>query len=94
MSTDVASVRAIPGRSINGRHCRSPDCIEIGTGYCIGYCSRGSLLRNARHHRVRILIADELRKKKMEVYEEISCVAIDGSTRRVDIIALNRDYPV
>ncbi|KAG5862564.1 hypothetical protein JTB14_030433 [Gonioctena quinquepunctata] len=90
MSTDVAPVRAIPGRSINGRHCRSPDCNEIETSAHVrGYCRKGSSLRNARHHRVRTLIADELRKKK--VHEEISCVAIDGSTRRVDIIGQNRE---
>ncbi|KAG5873879.1 hypothetical protein JTB14_031412 [Gonioctena quinquepunctata] len=92
MSTHVAPVRAIPGRSINRRHCRLPDCNEIDTpAHVLGYCRKNSLLRNARNHRVRTLIADELDKEKMEVYEEISCVAIDGSTQRVDIIAMNRE---
>ena len=48
------------------------------------------LLRNARHHQVRSLIASALRKKGWEVEEEISCIATNGSTRRVDILAYSK----
>ncbi|KAJ4425863.1 hypothetical protein ANN_27489 [Periplaneta americana] len=48
------------------------------------------LLRNNRHHRARTEIANLLRNRGWEVYEEIHCVSEDDSHRRVDIIAINR----
>ncbi|KAG5874859.1 hypothetical protein JTB14_004710 [Gonioctena quinquepunctata] len=44
MSTDVAPVIAIPGRSINGRHCSSPDGNGIETSaHVLGNCRKGNL---------------------------------------------------
>ncbi|KAJ4448580.1 hypothetical protein ANN_10599 [Periplaneta americana] len=51
----------------------------------------GLLLRNSRHHLVRSKIAAALRNKGWIVEEEISCIAENGSTRRVDILAYNAD---
>jgi hypothetical protein len=50
----------------------------------------GELLRNTRHHNIRAAIANELRGKGLEVYEEVTCTGENDSVRRVDIIAINR----
>ncbi|KAJ4437061.1 hypothetical protein ANN_17196 [Periplaneta americana] len=52
--------------------------------------NQGLLLRNSRHHLVRSKIAAALRTKGW-IVEEISCLAENGSTRRVDILAYNAD---
>ncbi|KAJ4441830.1 hypothetical protein ANN_11689 [Periplaneta americana] len=41
-------------------------------------------------HKVRSSIATTLRKAKWEVYEEVHCLAENGSTRRADIVAIDR----
>ncbi|KAJ4431589.1 hypothetical protein ANN_20188 [Periplaneta americana] len=64
---------------------------EVETlGHVMGYCPKGELLRNNRHHKVRRSIATTLRKAKWEVYKEVHCLAENGSTRRADIIAIDR----
>ncbi|KAJ4446717.1 hypothetical protein ANN_13414 [Periplaneta americana] len=57
----------------------------------LGFCEQGLLLRNSRHHLVRSKIAVALRNKGWIVEEEISWLAENGSTRRVDILAYNAD---
>ncbi|KAJ6634838.1 hypothetical protein Bhyg_13418 [Pseudolycoriella hygida] len=52
-------------------------------------CPRGELLRTKRHNLIRTAIADELRKKGYVTYEEKECIAENGTTRRIDIIAIN-----
>lgn len=91
MSTNIAAVRSVPGRSFQDQKCRHPGCSEVETlGHVLGYCPKGELLRNNRHHKVRSSIATTLRKAKWEVYEEVHCLAENGSTRRADIIAIDR----
>ncbi|KAJ4429566.1 hypothetical protein ANN_21735 [Periplaneta americana] len=91
MSTNIAAVRSVPGRSFQDQNCRHPECSEVETlGHVLGYCPKGELLRNNRHHKVRSSIATTLRKAKWEVYEEVHCLAENGSTRRVEIIAIDR----
>ncbi|KAJ4433368.1 hypothetical protein ANN_15627 [Periplaneta americana] len=68
MTANLAAVRSVPGRSLDG--------ID---------------LRNSRHHLIRSKIAAALRNKGWIVEEEISCLAENGSTRRVDILAYNAD---
>ncbi|KAJ4448437.1 hypothetical protein ANN_10453 [Periplaneta americana] len=51
----------------------------------------GLLLRNSRHHLIRSKIAAALRNKGWIVEDEISYLAENGSTRRVDILAYNAD---
>ncbi|KAJ4450631.1 hypothetical protein ANN_02060 [Periplaneta americana] len=46
---------------------------------------------SVKHHLVRSKIAAALRNKGWIVEEEISCLAENGSTRRVDILAYNAD---
>jgi hypothetical protein len=89
MSCNTLAVRSIPGRSTDGPLCRH-GCKESETlGHVLGSCPKNSLLINARHHKVRNLIAEALRVKKFEVLEEVTCVALNGSTRRVDILCFN-----
>ncbi|KAJ4436920.1 hypothetical protein ANN_17052 [Periplaneta americana] len=54
-------------------------------------CFEGELLRIDRHNKIRAMIANELRRTdKYEVYEEIGCLSADGSTRRADIIIMDK----
>ncbi|KAJ4444357.1 hypothetical protein ANN_06149 [Periplaneta americana] len=91
MTAKLAAVRSVPGRSLDGTRCRH-GCPEIETlAHVLGFCEQGLLLRNSRHHLVRSKIAAALRNKGWIVEEEISCLAKNGSTRRVDILAYNAD---
>ncbi|KAJ4437930.1 hypothetical protein ANN_13869 [Periplaneta americana] len=70
---------------------RHPGCSETETlGHVLGFCKKGELLRNNRHHRARTAIVKLLRNRGWEVHEEIHCVSEDDYHRRVDIIAINR----
>ncbi|KAJ4433498.1 hypothetical protein ANN_15802 [Periplaneta americana] len=55
------------------------------------FCHHGELLRINRHNTVRSLIASSIRQNaSYEVYEEVGCISSDGSTRRTDIIIIDR----
>ena len=83
-------MRSLPGRSTQNNLCRHPECEEVETlGHLLGFCPEGELQRTT-HHKIRSYIATHLRKRHWEVYEEVHCVAEDGSIRRADIVALNR----
>lgn len=78
----MVAVRALKGRSQDCNLCR----------YLI---KKGELLRNIRHHEVRSLIANNIKKQNgLKVYEEVSCVSMENSLRRVDILAIkgNKSY--
>lgn len=91
MIGQIAAVRGVPGRSKDGRQCRF--CTETyifeSLSHVLGSCPRGELLRTKRHNLIRSAIAEALRKKGYTVYEEKECIAEDGTTRRIDIIAIN-----
>lgn len=87
---NMVPVRALPGRSRDGIRCRY--CNETETlAHVLGSCPRSALLRNTRHHMIRSRIASALKQKKFEVFEEVSCIADGGSSRRIDIIAIDRN---
>jgi hypothetical protein len=91
MTTNSAAVRALHGRSQDGNLCRSPGCKEIETlAHVLGSCEKGSLLRNSRHDRVEKLIGEALKKTGLEVDYEVHCLADSGSTRRSDIVVIDR----
>ena len=91
MSTNLSAVRSVPGRTFNTTRCRHLDCNETETlGHVLGFCRKTELLRNNRHHRARSAIATFLKQRGWEVHEEVHCISIDDSTRRADIIAINR----
>ncbi|PSN38898.1 hypothetical protein C0J52_20068, partial [Blattella germanica] len=50
----------------------------------------GELLKNTRHHKVHSCIATHLCKANWVVYEEVHCTLEDGSHRRANIVAINR----
>ncbi|KAJ4443781.1 hypothetical protein ANN_05559 [Periplaneta americana] len=53
---------------------------------------KGELLRIDRHNTVRSITANRLREHgEYEVYEEVQCLSTEGSTRRADIIIIDRD---
>ena len=58
-----------------------------------GFCSKGELQRTTQNHQSRSFIATSLRRLKWEVYEEVHCLAEEGSIRRADIVAFNRQQP-
>uniref|UniRef100_A0A1B6EVT8 Reverse transcriptase zinc-binding domain-containing protein n=1 Tax=Cuerna arida TaxID=1464854 RepID=A0A1B6EVT8_9HEMI len=88
MIANVAAVRAIPGRSLDNNRCRH--CLsEIETlAHVLGFCQVGETLRNTRHHKIRSLIAKNLKENGYEVYEEVHGLAKNGSTRIIDIICI------
>lgn len=85
----VPPLRSIPGRSTNTSHCRHCGVYE-SLPHVLGSCPQGELLRIKRHNIVRTLLANSLRSKGLEVYEEVHCLADGDSNRRIDIIAINR----
>jgi hypothetical protein len=92
MIANVVPVRVLHGRSQDNNRCRR-SCGEYETlAHVLGSCPFGELLRNVRHHKIRSIIAQALKDKHKcwEVYEEVHCLASDGSTRRVDILALDK----
>ncbi|KAJ4435713.1 hypothetical protein ANN_18329 [Periplaneta americana] len=59
--------------------------------HVLGFCHHGELLRINRRNMVRSLIAASIRQNaSYEVYVEVGCVSSDGSTRRADIIIIDR----
>ncbi|KAJ4448903.1 hypothetical protein ANN_00295 [Periplaneta americana] len=90
MNCDTISVRTLPGRTLDSARCRRCDEQET-LPHVLGFCHLGELLRINRHNTVRSLIAVSIRKKACyEVYEEVDCVSSDGSTRRAEIIVIDR----
>ncbi|KAJ4439106.1 hypothetical protein ANN_15063 [Periplaneta americana] len=90
MNANLAAVRGVPGRSLDGSRCRHGWPETETLAHVQGQCNRGLLLRNARHHHVRSLIATALRKKSWIVEEEVFCLATNGSSRCIDIIAYSQ----
>ncbi|KAJ4442303.1 hypothetical protein ANN_12171 [Periplaneta americana] len=84
------SCKVIPGRSLGTAHCRRCDEQET-LAHVLGFRRKGELLRIDRHNEIRSMIVNELRRAgKYEVYEEIGCLSADDSTRRADIIVIDR----
>ncbi|KAJ4436806.1 hypothetical protein ANN_16938 [Periplaneta americana] len=52
---------------------------------------RTSVKRDLPENVKRSMIADALRSKNLDVHEDVHCIADDGSSRRIDIIAINRN---
>ena len=88
MVANVAAVRAIPGRSPDNNRCRHCHSETETLAHVLGYCRFGETLRNTRHHKIRSLIANNLKENKFEVHEEVHGLEENGSTRRIDIIAI------
>lgn len=56
-----------------------------------GQCLFGSLLCSDRHHRIRSIISDGIRKiSKLKVFEDVTSVVDCGSMMRCENIVLNR----
>ncbi|KAJ4434545.1 hypothetical protein ANN_23107 [Periplaneta americana] len=81
-------IRALPGRSQNGTHCRHCLSEKETLAHILGACPHGELLRNSSHHKIRSLLASALRGKDYQVEEEVHGLSTNGSTRRIDIIAI------
>lgn len=92
MSCNSVLLRGVPGRSQNTFLCRQNGCGEIETlPHVLGFCSKGQLLRITRHNKIRVLLAEEFRKNNnYEVYEETHCISVLDSSRRTDIIVIDR----
>ena len=92
MSCNATAVRSVPGKSFNTTRCSLLGCNENETlPHVLGFCRKGELLRNNRHNRVRTSLANGLSKLGWDIFEERHCVSDDGSNRRADIIAINRN---
>ncbi|KAJ4439404.1 hypothetical protein ANN_07528 [Periplaneta americana] len=73
------------GLGTHCRHCRSE---KETLAHILGACPHGELLRNSCHHKIRSLLASALRGKNYQVEEEVYGLSTNGSTRRIDIIAI------
>ena len=62
--------------------------------HVLGSCPKGDLLRNTRHHKCRTMIADEFWQKEWDMFEEVTCIRNEDSSRRIDIIAIDRKNKV
>ncbi|KAJ4446890.1 hypothetical protein ANN_13591, partial [Periplaneta americana] len=90
MNCNTIPVCTLPGRTLDSTCCRRCDEQET-LPHVLGFCHHGELLRINRHNTVRSLIAASIRQNaSYEVYEEVGCVSSDGSTRRADIIIIDR----
>ncbi|KAJ4434096.1 hypothetical protein ANN_16416 [Periplaneta americana] len=77
-------VRAVPSQDNRCRHCHN----EVETlVHVLGSCPHGEVLRNARHHQVRSIIATALKDADYNTFKEVHGLSVTGSTRRIDIIA-------
>ena len=96
MTVNGAPVRSLHGRSKDGPACRAPGCAaERETlSHVLGSCPKGDLLRNTRHHKYRTMVADDFRLKGWEVFEEVPCIGNEDSSRRIDIITIDRKKKV
>ncbi|KAJ4433936.1 hypothetical protein ANN_16255 [Periplaneta americana] len=56
--------------------------------HVLGSCPHGEVLRNSRHHRIRSMIAEQFRSINFQVFEEVHGLADNGSTRRIEMIAI------
>lgn len=93
MNCNVIAVRSVPGRSQESRcrHCNEYETLP----HVLGFCRKGELLRNNRHHWVRSRIAECLKKSgKFDIYEEVHCISSTGSTKRADIIAIDNNQKI
>ena len=92
MSTNCVPVRSLPGRSMDGSSCRTQFCAKTETlSHILQACSKGESLRIIRHHQICDKIKDCLTSHGFEVYREVHCIDANGSNRRADIIAIDRN---
>jgi len=89
MIANLAPVRGIHGRSLDGSRCRHCNDTETLPDV-LGYCAHGALMRHSRHNVIRKMIADAARQKKYKVEEEMTCIAQGGSIRRLDILIIDK----
>ncbi|KAJ4441269.1 hypothetical protein ANN_11123 [Periplaneta americana] len=91
MSCNLTAVRSVPGRAFSTTLCRQPGYNETETlGHVLGFCRKGKLLRNKKHHKVRGSYRLSSSERGWKVHEEVHCISEDDSHRRTDIIAVNR----
>ncbi|KAJ4428144.1 hypothetical protein ANN_24158 [Periplaneta americana] len=88
MTAHVSSVRSLPGRTRNNILCRRCHREPETLAHVLGSCPHGEVLRNSRHHRIRSMIAEQFRSINFQVFEEVHGLADNGSTRRIDMIAI------
>lgn len=90
----VAPVRVLPGRSRDGTRCRHCSTTENYVAetlpHVLGSCPFGEKLRNTRHNSIRNFVAESLEAKGYVVFQEVTGIANNGGTRRIDIIAIDR----
>ncbi|KAJ4432662.1 hypothetical protein ANN_21285 [Periplaneta americana] len=90
MNCNTIPVYTLPGRTLDSTRCRRCDEQET-LPHILGFFHHGELLQINQTNMVRSLIAASVRQNaSYGVYEEVDCVSSDGSTRRADIIIIDR----
>ncbi|KAJ4441241.1 hypothetical protein ANN_11092 [Periplaneta americana] len=76
-------------RSQDGSQCRH--CPEIETlPHILGFCQHGTLVQNTRWNAIRELFGRSL-PSFYKVHQDAHCLGKDESSRRVDIIAIDKE---
>ena len=90
ISHNYANLAGVPGNSqSSSRRCRRCASETETTAHVLGACEFGLNRRNARHHKVKHALAELLRAAGLQTFDEAPCRDRLGSTRRVDILAVD-----
>ena len=90
ISVNYANLAGVPGNSqSSSRRCRRCASEIESTAHVLGACEFGLNRRNARHHRVKHALAELLRAKGLQTFDEVPCQDGFGSVRRIDILAVD-----
>ncbi|XP_037024133.1 uncharacterized protein LOC119066020 [Bradysia coprophila] len=81
LSINYANLNGVPGVSTTSSLCRKCDRENETISHVSGSCPSSSLLITARHHSVKHTIADMLREKGFECFDEVYAIDTDGKTR-------------
>ena len=81
MTAMVLPIRTVPGRCTSTNHCRHCSAYET-LSHALGTCPHGEILRIKRQNIIRSMIAQALRSKGMEIYEEVTCYGRTGQYKK------------
>ena len=90
LSINYANLNGVPGVSSNSSSlCRRCNREKETIAHVTGSCGSNNLLITSRHHNVKRILADLLREKGYECYDEVYAVDTEGRSRFSDIIAFD-----
>lgn len=89
LSINYANLNGVPGVSNSSSLCRKCERENETIAHVTGSCPSSSRLVTSRHHSVKHVIAELLREKGFECFDEVYAIDTDGKSRFSDIIAFD-----